>query len=161
MDYPSNTLNNSLSGAATYLQKSAISFIRTTPKPCNRVFCPILPIWVHLNFVVSKFNIESVSPSPSINPPKIEGYTWQCNAKVIVVYYFSVQGDLVWNVVKLNFMLPADTILLLTVIETTLSPQRGWGRGPVLVQDDPPSISNSVEEMSGKPPTTRYAWWEK
>ena len=53
--------------------------------------------------------------------------------------------------------LPVDMILLLTVMETTRSPQRGLGRVPVLVQDDPPSISNSVEEMSGKPPTTRYA----
>ena len=46
-------------------------------------------------------------------------------------------------------ILPVDMILLLTVIETTWSPQRGFGRGAVLVQDDPPSISNSVEEMSG------------
>ena len=68
-NYPSNTLNNSLSGAATYLQKSAISFMRTTPRPCNRVSCPILPICVHSNSVVSKFNIESVSPSPSMYPP--------------------------------------------------------------------------------------------
>ena len=60
----------------------------------------------------------------------------------------------------LNIMLPVDTILLLTVTESTLSPHKGWGRGPALVQDDRPSISNSVEEMSGKPPTTRYAWWE-